>query len=122
MILLTHQDLPSNANLGHCMIPVLAKANLACLSTLRLLQESEEALFAGCGFVPDLLTLQGWLERAWKAGIDTAGGDLLGNIAQGTQQWIGTTECAALLRFFGFKAEIVDFTGECKGADRTSVS
>lgn len=61
--------------------------------------------------MPNLLALQGWLECAWKAGIDTAGGDLLDNTVKGSEQWIGTTECAALLRLFGFKAEVVDFTG-----------
>ncbi len=69
------------------------------------------ALFKGCGFVPDLLPLQAWLECAWKAGFDTAGGDMLGNVMQNSHQWIGTTECAALLRFFGLKAQIIDFTG-----------
>ncbi len=76
-----------------------------------MLQEMEAALFKGCGFVPDLLSLQAWLECAWKAGFDTAGGDMLGNVMQGSHQWIGTTECAALLRFFGLKAQIIDFTG-----------
>ena len=74
-----------------------------------------EALFHGCGFVPDLLSLQAWLECAWKGGFDTAGGDMLGNAAQHSDQWIGTTECAALLRFFGLKAQIIDFTGEGTG-------
>ena len=76
-----------------------------------MLQEMEAAMFKGCGFVPDLLSLQAWLECAWKAGFDTAGGDMLGNVMQGSHQWIGTTECAALLRFFGLKAQIIDFTG-----------
>ena len=75
-------------------------------------QEMSEALFHGCDFVPDLLSLQAWLECAWKGGFDTAGGDTLGNAVQHSDQWIGTTECAALLRFFGLKAQIIDFTGE----------
>ena len=75
-------------------------------------QEMAEALFHGCGYVPDLLSLQAWLECAWKGGFDTAGGDMLGNAAQHSDQWIGTTECAALLRFFGLKAQIIDFTGK----------
>lgn len=81
---------------------------------LRRDQASVDALFQGCGFVPDVLTLQAWLECAWKSGIDTAGGNLLGNKMQGSNQWIGATECAALLRLFGFKAQIVDFTGGLK--------
>ena len=58
-----------------------------------------------------MLTLQAWLECAWRAGIDTAGGDLLGNAMQGSNQWIGATEAATVLRLFGFKAQVVDFTG-----------
>ena len=71
-----------------------------------------DALFQGCGYVPDVLSLQAWLECAWKAGFDVAGADMLGNSMQGSHQWIGTTECAALLRFFGLKAQIIDFTGD----------
>ena len=89
--------------LGH-----LHKSSTSCFA---MFQEMEAALFKGCGFVPDLLSLQAWLECAWKAGFDTAGGDMLGNVMQGSHQWIGTTECAALLRFFGLKAQIIDFTG-----------
>lgn len=70
-----------------------------------------DALFEGCGYVPDILSLQAWLECAWAGGFDIAGGDMLGNAMQGSDQWIGTTECAALLRFFGLKAQIIDFTG-----------
>ena len=76
-----------------------------------MLQEMQECLFQGCGFVPDVLSLQSWMELAWKAGFDTAGGDMLGNAMQGSHQWIGTTECAALLRCFGLRAQIIDFTG-----------
>ena len=65
-----------------------------------MLQEMQKSVFLGCGFVPDILSLQAWLEVAWKAGFDTVGGDMLGNAMQGSHQWIGTTECAALLRFF----------------------
>ena len=78
---------------------------------MRLMQEMHETLFEGCGFVPDVLSLQAWLEIAWKAGYDVAGGDMLGNAMQGSHRWIGTTECAALLRFFGLRAHIIDFTG-----------
>ena len=65
-------------------------------------------MFLGCGFVPNILCLQTWLEVAWKAGFDTVDGDMLGNVMQGSHQWIGTTECAALLRFFGLEAQIID--------------
>ncbi|KAL3161056.1 hypothetical protein ABBQ38_009439 [Trebouxia sp. C0009 RCD-2024] len=87
---------------------------MVCSHLLRHDKEMAQALFHGCGFVPDLLSLQAWLECAWKGGFDTAGGDMLGNAAQHSDQWIGTTECAALLRFFGLKAQIIDFTGGLK--------
>jgi Peptidase family C78 len=39
----------------------------------------------------------------------SAGKDQLGGKLQGTRTWIGTTECAAMLRSFGVNAKIVDF-------------
>jgi hypothetical protein len=39
----------------------------------------------------------------------SAGKDQLGGKLQGTRTWIGTTECAALLRCFSINAKIVDF-------------
>ena len=86
----------------------------ACFTVYFCCQEVADALFQGCGYVPDILSLQAWLECAWQSGFDVAGGDMLGNSIQNSQQWIGTTECAALFRFFGLKAEIIDFTGVCR--------
>lgn len=37
---------------------------------------------------------------------------MLGAAVQCTRKWIGTTEAAAMLRYFGCKALIVDFYGE----------
>lgn len=97
----------------HNMSFVLLLSGFSCHTNhISGFQEMAEALFHGCGYVPDLLSLQAWLECAWKGGFDTAGGDMLGNAAQNSDQWIGTTECAALLRFFGLKAQIIDFTGK----------
>jgi len=67
------------------------------------------ALFAGAGFVPDLPSLQAWLETAWAAGFDPAGRDHLGGAVQGKDTWIGACDAAALLRSFGLRAQIVDF-------------
>lgn len=66
-------------------------------------------LFNGVGYVPDVPSLQGWIERAWALGFDVAGAEQLGGSLVGSTKWIGTTECAALLRSFRIPAEIVQF-------------
>jgi hypothetical protein len=55
--------------------------------------------------------LQAWLEAAWQAGFDPGGAAMLGAAVQCTRKWIGTTEAAAMLRYFGCRALIVDFYG-----------
>ncbi|XP_073393978.1 uncharacterized protein [Physcomitrium patens] len=72
-------------------------------------QDARDVLFGGCGFVPDILSLQRWVEVAWSKGFDSPGADYFNWEIGGTQKWIGTTECAALLRSFGLRARIVDF-------------
>lgn len=72
-------------------------------------QDARDVLFGGCGFVPDILSLQRWVELAWRNGFDTPGADYFNWEIVGTHKWIGTTECAALLRSFGMRARIVDF-------------
>ncbi|KAK9816663.1 hypothetical protein WJX72_003439 [[Myrmecia] bisecta] len=69
-------------------------------------------LFQGCGFVPDVRSLQSWLDLAWEAGFDPEGRQQVGRVT-GTRKWIGVTDAAALLRYFGIRARIVDF--ETKG-------
>ncbi|KAH9558357.1 hypothetical protein CY35_06G004700 [Sphagnum magellanicum] len=71
--------------------------------------EIREALFGGVGFVPDIFALQQWLEIAWAKGFDSQGAEHFSWKIVGTHKWIGTTECAALLRSFGVRARIVDF-------------
>ncbi|GAB4821175.1 hypothetical protein N2152v2_008221 [Parachlorella kessleri] len=73
------------------------------------LQDARQALFAGSGYVPDIPSLQAWLECAWQAGFDPQGAEQLGGKVQGTRKWVGTTEAAALLRYFGVRARVVDF-------------
>jgi hypothetical protein len=46
---------------------------------------------------------------AWRAGYDKTGAAQLSHRVVGTKKWVGTTECAALLRYFGLSAQIVDF-------------
>lgn len=72
-------------------------------------QEARDVLFGGCGFVPDIASLQRWLELSWEKGFDAPGSDDFGNEIYGKTSWIGTTECATLFRSFGVRARIVDF-------------
>lgn len=73
-------------------------------------------LFNGDGDIPDVNGLQAWIEKAWSAGFDTAGQQQLGGSLVGSDLWIGATECAALLRYFGLKAEVVDFSSSQDGS------
>ncbi|XP_062158563.1 uncharacterized protein LOC133866018 isoform X3 [Alnus glutinosa] len=72
-------------------------------------QEAREVLFGGSGFVPDIASLQRWLEIAWEKGFDALGSDHFNKKIYGSTYWIGTTECAALFRSFGLRARIMDF-------------
>lgn len=85
--------------------------NIQMLSSHLLMQrqETREVLFGGAGFVPDIPSLQRWLEIAWEKGFDAVGSDHFANKIYGLKRWIGTTECAALFRSFGLRARIVDF-------------
>lgn len=85
--------------------------NIQMLCSHLMVQRSEarEVLFGGSGFVPDIPSLQRWLEIAWERGFDAAGSDQFNHVIYGSKKWIGTTECAALLRSFGLRARIVDF-------------
>jgi hypothetical protein len=59
--------------------------------------------------------LQAWLEASWAAGFDPAGALQLGNSVQGSRKWIGTPEAVVILRFFGVRAQLVEFLGELGG-------
>lgn len=81
-------------------------------------QELGQALFGGCGFVPDIASLQAWLACAWASGFDSAGAHQLGSVIQGTHKWVGTTEAASVFRLFGIRAYVVDFKGELSKIQR----
>ncbi|KAM2281989.1 hypothetical protein ACFX1S_042510 [Malus domestica] len=85
--------------------------NIQMLSSHLLVQrqEAREVLFGGSGFVPDIPSLQRWLEIAWEKGFDTLGSNHFANNIYGSRKWIGATECAALFRSFGLRARLVDF-------------
>ncbi|KAL5568079.1 hypothetical protein UlMin_024654 [Ulmus minor] len=85
--------------------------NIQIVSSHLLFQreEAREVLFGGSGFVPDIPSLQKWLEIAWEKGFDEPGSEHFDHKLYGTKKWIGTTECAALLRSFGLFAMVVDF-------------
>lgn len=72
-------------------------------------QEAREVLYGGAGFVPDIASLQRWLEIAWELGFDAQGSNDFDREIYGKRNWIGTTECAALFRSFGLRAMVVDF-------------
>ncbi|KAG6552117.1 hypothetical protein Mapa_006426 [Marchantia paleacea] len=97
--------------------------NIQILCSFLLSQdcEAKEALFHGAGFVPDIPALQRWLEIAWMKGFDSSGAEYFNWQIYGTRKWIGTTECAALLRSFGVRAMIVSFTGLSGDQSETSV-
>lgn len=85
--------------------------NIQILSShlLHQRQEARGVLFGGSGFIPDIPSLQRWLEIAWEKGFDEPGSDHFDQKIYGLKKWIGTTECASLLRSFGLRAKIVDF-------------
>ncbi|XP_071711970.1 uncharacterized protein [Rutidosis leptorrhynchoides] len=85
--------------------------NIQMLTSHLLYQTQEErnVLFGGCRFVPDIPSLQKWLEIAWDKGFDTPGSNHFDHKIYKKRAWIGTTECAALFRSFGLRARIVDF-------------
>jgi hypothetical protein len=67
-------------------------------------------LFGGCGFIPDIPSIQMWIERAWRLGFDPEGAATLGGKLVGEgKKWIGSTEAATLLRSFGIPAQLVSF-------------
>ena len=86
--------------------------NIQMLTSHLLFQrpETKPLLFGGSGFVPDIPSLQTWLEIAWNKGFDAPGSNHFNRKISGKRAWIGTTECAALFRSFGLRARIVDFT------------
>jgi len=79
------------------------------LSYLMKFSPLKKGLFQGCGYVPTIPCLQGWLEKAWKAGIDKEGAKQLNNHVYNTKQFIGTSEIVALLKLFKIKCKILDF-------------
>ncbi|KAE9608789.1 hypothetical protein Lal_00020291 [Lupinus albus] len=85
--------------------------NIQMLCSHLLVQrpEAREALFGSSGFVPDIPSLQRWLEIAWEKDFDAAGSAQFDHVIYGSKKWIGTTECAALLRSFALRARVVDF-------------
>jgi len=96
--------LGSRWSCGYRNIQMLCKA-------LMQRPEYRKVLFDGRtqGQVPGIYALQGWLERAWHLGFDTAGAVFFDGKVTGGNKWIGATECVTLLRSFGVRAQVVDF-------------
>ncbi|KAK1303804.1 hypothetical protein QJS10_CPB11g01901 [Acorus calamus] len=85
-------------------------------------QEARQVMFGGSGFVPDIPSLQRWLEIAWEMGFDIFGSDTFNRKICGSTEWIGTTECATLFCSFGLRARIVDFGSEVVESLSSSVN
>ncbi|KAM7274819.1 hypothetical protein ACFE04_016685 [Oxalis oulophora] len=83
---------------------------MLCSHLLSQRQEMRNVLFGGSGLVPDIPVLQRWLEIAWEKGFDVPGSQHFNQTIYGSAKKIGTSECAALLRSFGIRARIVDFS------------
>ncbi|OVA04030.1 Peptidase C78 [Macleaya cordata] len=96
---------------------------MLCSNLLMQRQEARELMFGGSGFVPDIPSLQRWLEIAWERDFDMLGSNSFNYKIYGSTKWIGATECATLFRSFGLRARIVDFGNKeieslCYGANR----
>ena len=63
------------------------------------------------GGAPTLACLERALEAAWRAGFDPAGAAHFASRCVGRRRWIGPTDGAALLRWMGIGACVVDFDG-----------
>jgi len=79
------------------------------LSYLYTLPSLKSALFDGSGRFPDIPTIQEVIELAWQAGFDSGGAAQLGYSVRGTRKWIGTSEIASVLSYFGLRVAIYEF-------------
>lgn len=93
---------------------------MLCYALQRLINKcsSEYILFNNAGDIPDVAGIQLWIEKAWEAGFDKHGKMHFEGRLFGSDEWIGATECAALLRYRGIRANIVDFYLK-EGSDQT---
>uniref|UniRef100_A0A1D1YG17 Zinc finger with UFM1-specific peptidase domain protein n=1 Tax=Anthurium amnicola TaxID=1678845 RepID=A0A1D1YG17_9ARAE len=92
---------------------------MLCSHLMMERQEAKEVMFGGSGFVPDIPSLQRWLEIAWERGFDGPGAKSFNKRVYGSKKWIGATECATLLRSFGLRARIVDLDSEKIGSSQS---
>ncbi|GAQ87952.1 hypothetical protein KFL_003890230 [Klebsormidium nitens] len=83
--------------------------NIQMLLSNLLANEEVRKVFPGEAVVPDIHSLQQWLESAWKHGFDREGAGQLDWKVVNASKWIGTTECAVVLRSLGIRASIVQF-------------
>ncbi|XP_071745939.1 zinc finger-containing ubiquitin peptidase 1 isoform X6 [Lepeophtheirus salmonis] len=58
---------------------------------------------------PSICTLQKAIEKAWKSGYDTVGGEQLGGKLHQTRKWIGATEIVAFFTAHQIRTQIFDF-------------
>jgi hypothetical protein len=69
--------------------------NIQMMCSWLLKKDVGKALFGSCGFIPDIPSIQSWLDIAWSDGFDEAGRDNLverGRKIFQSKSWIGATE------------------------------
>lgn len=91
---------------------------MLCLSLMKV-PIYRQRLFGGSGSVPDVYGLQSWIEKAWNDGFDVDAKIQLGGSLLGTDTWIGAGEAAALLRYFGIRAVMLDFVATGSNVSRS---
>lgn len=64
-------------------------------------------IFKGSGIMPNIPSLQEWLQNAWQEGFDADGASQLGYNIFNSKRLIGTTECVTLLRSFRIKYSFI---------------
>jgi len=97
---------------------------MVCSALLKTSSNARSRLFGGSGYVPKLEDMKAWVENAWAEGWDPDGCATIPNGLIGTREWVGTTECWALLNSFGINAEVVSFkkTNEASAFSSSSSS
>ena len=66
-------------------------------------------IFKNLSNLPNLKTLQYYLEQAWKQGFDPEGARHYQSKVIGSKEWIGAAEVASLLNYFSIEATVVQF-------------
>jgi hypothetical protein len=66
-------------------------------------------LFGGIDSICTVPEIQTWMEKCWSAGFDREGRKIFNGKLTNTKGMLGTTDVAALFRYFGIRMNLVDF-------------